>query len=700
MGTGESANPVRKVVTMLQMIQNKVNAEAKKETELFDKYMCYCKTSGGSLGKSIADANVKIPELQSSIEEADSQKVQLQEDIKQAQADRTSAKNAMAEATSIREKEAADFSAEKADTETNIKAVEKAIAALEKGMGGSFLQSASASVLRKVVSSLQDMVDVDRDELLSFLSSEQQDGYAPQSGEIVGILKQIHETMSKSLAAAIGEEAKAIAEYQALMSAKTKEVHALTEAIETKIVRVGELGVELVQMKEDLADTESALADDTKFLADLQKNCATKEKEWNLVCKTRAEELSALADTIKLLNDDDALDLFKATLTSSAASFIQVQSAAASSRTHALNILHSRHKKGAPNKHKLDLIALAIRGQKVSFDKVIAMIDDMVGLLKSEQVDDDNKKKYCNTKFDTTDDKTKELDRSISDLETAISDAKGDIDKVTGEIKALEAGIAALDKGVAEATAQRKDEHSEYNELIASDTSAKELLGLAKNRLNKFYNPKLFKVAPKRELSEEESITVEMGGTLAPTNPPGGIAGTGITAFVQVSAHAQNNEAPPPPPEAVGAYQKKSSETTGVISMINLLVQDLDKEMTEAKVIEKDAQADYEKVVKDSANKRMADTKALAEKSSTKAAIEAKLLELQDGKDSTTKELFITTEMVHALHKECDWVLQYFDVRKEARADEIDSLVKAKAVLSGADYSFVQTNVRRLRHHP
>merc|ERR1719161_2186737 len=137
---------------------------------------------------------------------------------------------------------------------------------------------------------------------------------------------------------------------------------------------------------------------------------------------------------------------------------------------------------------------------------------------------------------------------------------------------ALEEGIKALDKSVAEATEQRKEENAEYTELMASDGAAKEILGFAKNRLNKFYNPKLYKAPPKRKLSEEERITVNMGGTLAPTAAP--------------AALVQSKAAPPPPPETAAAFSKKSEESNGVIAMIDLMVKDLTKEMTEAKAEE------------------------------------------------------------------------------------------------------------------
>jgi len=173
-----------------------------------------------------------------------------------------------------------------------------------------------------------------------------------------------------------------------------------------------------------------------------------------------------------------------------------------------------------------------------------------------------------------------------------------------------------------------------------------------------------------------------MGGTLAPTAAPAGIAGTGIAAMAQI-----NRVAPPPPPETFGAYAKKSGESNGVISMIDILIGDLDKEMTESKAEEKDAQGDYEQLMKDSAEKRAADSQTLNEQEGALADAEAALQEHKANKVSTEKELGATLQYIHSLHGECDWLLKYFDVRTEARANEVDSLGKAKAVLSGADYS-------------
>jgi chromosome segregation ATPase len=276
--------------------------------------MCYCETNQDLLAKGISDAKTKITQLESEIKESVELKAQLEGELEQHQTDRAAAKEAMAKATAIREKEAAAFAKESSTDASNIDALSKAIPAIEKGMAGGFLQTESAAVLRRLSVTSVNMLDADRQELVAFLSGTQKDGYAPASGEILGILKQMKDEMEKDLAEETDAENSAIATYEELMAAKKKEVDSLTAQIEEKMKRVGDLGVEIATMKNDLEDTKEDLEEDTKFLADLKKNCATKKEEWEAICKTRSEELLALAETIKILNDDDALELFKKTL--------------------------------------------------------------------------------------------------------------------------------------------------------------------------------------------------------------------------------------------------------------------------------------------------------------------------------------------------------------------------------------------------
>jgi len=675
------ANPIRRVVTMLQKMQSSVAAEGEKEKKLFEEFMCYCKTGTDDLEKSIDAAENKIPQVESALEEAEAGLAQLKKDIEQHKANVADAKKTMAKATSLREKEAAAFATESSDLKTNVGALGKAISAIEAGTAGSFLQN-SAAVLQKITVDA-DMSSADRDMLTAFLSQGQ--GYAPQSGQIVGILKQMKETMEKNLAEVIAAEQESVKANDALMAAKKKELDANTAALESKLERVGQTGLDIVEMKEDLDDTKKALAEDTKFIVELKKGCSTKQAEWDERCKVRADELLALADTIKILNDDDALGLFKKTLPSP--SFIQTQTSRVAMRKRALAVLQVAQ--AHSNRPELDFIALALlERNQGSFDKVIGMIDEMVSILVEEQTADDDKKAYCEAELDKTEDEKKALERKVDDLGSALEDTKGMIQTLTEEIAALVDGIKNLDKSVAEATENRKAENAAYKELMAADTAAEKLLAMAGNRLAKFYTPKLYVAPPKQELSADQRIAVNMGSEAAPTEPP---------TLVQVREHDAGSVAPPPPPETWGAYKKKGEEHGGVVAMLNMLKADLAKEMQTATVDEEDAQAEYETMMTDAAEKRRVDSESLADKEGVKADLESKALKLKEEETATMKMVLTTAETLKNLHLECDWLTSNFEVRKEARAGEVDALKKAKAVLSGADYSFIQMSSSNLR---
>jgi len=625
-----SVNPIRKVVTMLQKMQTKIAAEGEKKEKMFDQYMCYCNNADGTLGQSISDAETKIPQLESSIKEGAASKKQLAADLKTAQVDRVAAKDAINQATALREKEAKAYSKVKSDSEANINALSKAIPAIEQGMGGAFLQTNEAGLLRKMSVSAE-MIPADRDILASFLSEGS--NYAPAGGEIVGILKTMHDEMTKDYDDATSDENSAIASFDGLLAAKKKEIDALTKAVESKTMRIGELGVKIAEMENDLEDTKEGLVEDTKFLANLDKNCELKKKEWAEYKKMEGMEMVALADTIKILNDDDALELFKKTLPAAGSSFVQVTVTSKAVRQRALSVL----KAGRKADPRLDLIEMAMHGKKMGFGKILKMIDNLVVDLKAEQGVDSDKKAYCLAEFDKSEDKKKGLDLDISDLGKAIDDAKESVSTIVGELKALADGIKKLDASVAEATSTRKEEHDDYVETLASNSAAKDLLGFAKNRLQKFYNPKLYKAPKARELSEADQIVVNNGGTLAPTAAPGGIAGTGI-GLAQV--------APPPPPEANLAYKKGGEESGGVMAMIDLLVADIDKELQIMEVDEKDAQQDYEQFMGDASDKRAEDSKAITDKESAKADAESQLEVDTESKKSKTIEAMETAKYI------------------------------------------------------
>jgi hypothetical protein len=630
------ANPIRKVVTALQKMEAKVKDEGEKETELHEKAMCECKTGKAEYTTSISDGEAKVESLAAELESGIGALAQLKSDLANHKADREAAKQALADAKAMREKEAKAYGGVKAEAEANMEACNKAVAAIEKNAAASFIQSDAAQVLRNLANSNSDMISDSRSELLAFLSNEDE---SMGGGEIVGVLKQLGDEMAKDLATATEAEEKAIANYEGLVADKNAEVAELTKAIEDKITRVGETGVAIEDMKADASDTADKLAEDKKFLVDLTAECANKEKEWDAICKERAAELLALADTIKMLNDDDALELFKKTLPSAASSFMQLQQSSQAVKARALATLHEAMKSSKPST-AIDLIAVALHGNTAGFTKVIKMVDEMVAVLGSEQKDDDDKKAYCEKEIDAGEDKLKVFQQLARDADTAIKDAKESIATLESEIAQLVGGIALLDKAVTEATAQRKEENAAFKTVKAGNAAAGELIKMAKARLSKFYG---FVQVPAPSFLQVRRMKVE------------------TTTNVQ------------------------KANANGVMGMMDALTADLEKETAVAEANENDAQADYEKLMADSKQKRADDSALIEDKVAAKADAEGILEQRNDGLQVAFEKIKGATDQLQALHKDCDWLLSNYDSRKEARVDEVDSLKKAKAVLSGAD---------------
>merc|ERR1719253_1978725 len=566
--------------------------------------------------------------------------------------------------------------------------MKKAEAAIRKGMGESFLQSSEANVLSRVVQSSK-LSTFDAEEITAFLQGKEQGS----SGEIVGILSQMAEDMEKDLAEATETENAAVADFEGLVAAKAKEIAAATTAIEDKTERAGKSAVDIVNAKNDLEDAQEALADDTNYLAELKKTCAEQATLFDQIKETRSQELAAIGMTVKILNDDDALDLFKKTLSLRQSSFLQTGTQE-SVRARARVLIKAAQENNAEHLGKSSsaqmmsqFMLMALSGKKAGFEKVVAMMDKFVETLKNEQTDDDQQREYCNKEFEDSADNEADLKRKIGNLETSIEEGKEAVSTLKDAIAALEQGIKDLDTAVAEATATRKEESKEYTQTKAGNSAAVQLLEVAKNQLNKFYNPKVYKAPPKRELTEEERLYVASGGVLT-TPAPGGIAGTGIAVFSQL--HAKGRAAPPPPPETAGAYTKRDS--SGPIALIDGLKSDLEKDTQEAEFDEKTAQEDYEEMMATSAEKRATDSKSITEKEDQKAGLEGDLQDAKEANKNFKKELLDLGEYIATLHGSCDFLIANYALRKEARANEVDALKKAKAVLSGADYSLVQVS--------
>merc|ERR1719159_128018 len=336
------------------------------------------------------------------------------------------------------------------------------------------------------------------------------------------------------------------------------------------------------------------------------------------------------------------------------------------------------------------LLTSALNSKSVDFSKISAQIDGMIDVLGKEQADDDKQKAFCEEEFTKSAAEKKETEDTLASLAASIEEMSATVATLKSEIETLTAEIKALDKAVAEATEQRKEEHATFLQTQAEGSAAVQLIEAAKNKLNKFYNPTMYKAPERRELTEEERIAVA-NGAVDPRDAEEaaaagqGIAGTGITVFAQV--RVASNAAPPPPPETFGAYTKKSGKSNGVIKLMDMMIGDLKTELTEAEHAEEMAQKDYENLMAASQKTHATNAESITEKESASAEWSEKIEVSKTESASTTEALAKLKEYIAGLHSTCDFLMENYESRKEARTNEIEGLKNAKSVLAGANFS-------------
>ena len=365
-----------------------------------------------------------------------------------------------------------------------------------------------------------------------------------------------------------------------------------------------------------------------------------------------------MLQAIKILNDDDALDLFKktASFAQTTMGFLQ-KSSKSSALLRAKNIFVSLAQTSRSHQTQLSLLASVMRSKSVDFSKITEQIDGMVDVLGKEQADDDSQKDFCDAEFTKSSQDKKDTEAKLASLATSIEDMSATISSLSSEIETLKAEINALDKTVAEATEQRKADHAGYLSAQAENQAATQILEKAKNRLMKFYRP--------GQHVAEEPAAAELA---------------------QVRVASNNGAVPPPPPETFGAYQKKDGASNSVIGLMDKMGGELKDEHTEAKHAEETAQREYESLMSASQSTRASNAKSITEKESAKADWSEKVENEKTEHASTQDALAKLGEYISGLHASCDFLVENFDARKEARTSEVEGLKNAKAVLAGANF--------------
>merc|ERR1719443_962442 len=225
------------------------------------------------------------------------------------------------------------------------------------------------------------------------------------------------EEMEGDLSTAKKDEATAVAGFEELSAAKAAEISSATSAIESKTKRSGEVAVEVVQTKDDMEDTEAEVAETTAFIGDLATQCAEKKSEWSERQKMRAEEVSAISEAIKVLNDDDAVDLFKKAVPSMVQTGIQFmqKSSKSSMALRAKTVLMSLMQKSQQHATVFSLLTSALKSKSVDFSKITAQIDGMIDVLGKEQA-------FCDAEFTKSAAEKKETEEKLASLAASIEE--------------------------------------------------------------------------------------------------------------------------------------------------------------------------------------------------------------------------------------------------------------------------------------
>jgi len=638
--------PVTKVVNLLKDMLKQLEKEAEDDEEIYDQLACWCETNDKDKSKSITDAEGKIKDLTVQIEEGSATSSRLNTEIKVLNQEVSANQNALAAATDIREKELAEFNAEEKDLLLSIDSLKTAIQVLSKHNGASFLQM-ETSTMMGVAATLQHQMQKHTDILkgvlthkerrvvTSFLQAPASQSYAPQSGEIFGILNQMKESFEQNLAQTQKDEAADVQAYENLKAAKEEEIVAGQEQVETKTQELADTDEKLANAKEDIDDTKASLGADEQFLMELKQVCAGSDAEWEERQKTRQLEMEACTKALAVLSSDEAHDLFTKTFNPAL-----VQTQMHSERRVAASQLL---KKVALKVNSPRLAAIALKVKLDAFVEVKKAIDDMVTQLMAEKKDEIKHKDFCVEEFNTNQVQTERKDREREDLISLIEDLNLTIETLSADIANLKSEIAEFQLEMKRAGEDREKENKEFSQVVADQRAAQKLLTAALKILAGFYEKK-------------------------------------AAALMQ-----EDQPAGPPPPPGFKEY-KKNAAAGGVMSMIQTIIDDAKKLEADSIRAEEEAQKAYEDMVNETNASIDKKTKEQANKAEEVAKAEGNLNQANSDKEAALLELEELANYKAELHQSCDFIVKNFETRQTARDEEIEALKQAKAILSGAKF--------------
>jgi len=667
---------IQKVVKLITEMKDQTEKEATEDMEAYDKYKCWCETTEGEKTTDIKAAETKLDELNGFIEEAAATEGELKTEIAALGDDIAADKDSLASATSLRAADNDDFTKEEADMKETLGLLGEAIdilskvqllqkhkdkAAFTKAESTALVQVRSlvgkvtpkfGSVMQKdLFAMLGAFQGEDSPKASAFLGESAPGGAAAgakshnsRSGGILGLLNAQRDEFSKNLASATKEEQTAQADFESLKAAKLGEIGAATKQEEQKTLDLANLKDKVAKAKDEVEATMSSLSADQQFLIEATKNCRIEDEEYAARTKVRSEEIKALGETLNILTGDEARDLLGKTM-----SFVQVASVSnlaerAAAQEKATTRAMQRIVQVARKHKNWQLASLAVHMKLDAFVKVQEAMDKMLVQLKEQQKAEYEKWESCKADLDQTEDKIKTKTQTKDDLTSKHKDLTNTLATVGTEIDRLQTEVAEMQVALKEAGEQRKAANGLFQTTMSDQRATIAILNMALGRLKEFYTPK--------------------------------------AALVEVHLHSA---AAPPPPKPAG--YEKSGSSGGVLQLLAMIISDAERTEVEIQAGEQRAQEEYAVFVQSATASIESDRVAIEEAEAQSASASSGKSETEEAQLSNNAELTKLGEFLTAVHGDCDFLLKYFDVRQKSRAEEMDAIGEAKAILSGADFA-------------
>lgn len=682
-------NPVTKVVGLLEEMKAQVEEEAKEDEKVFDNHKCWCETNEKEKKQAIVDGNARLERLAAAIEEGIARAAQLETEIGELKDEIAENEEAVEKATQMREKEKEEFDAEAADSMEAITAMKEAVKVLSKVqlvqkttptevnttdvadalvqvrtiISRTAMRPTDSGVFKSVMQrDLWDMLgsmpgaDSSSNSRVVTGLVEQPSGnaagassYNAQSSQIFGLLNSMKEEFERDLSTAQKQELNAEVSFQKLKSAKVSEIMAAGKSLEEKTGELSDTHQRVAQAKEDTELTNEQIANDTKFLKDLVERCATADEEYAKRQKTRNDEMMAISETIKIITSDESRDLFSRSM-----SFVQISSRHTTRRALAMSPQRQRAvatmlqyaKKYSGTSNGLAMATLAVSTKLDGFEKVKAMMDKMIAELKKQQKEEVEKHDACTKDIQENEMELMSKDKEKEDLVALITELEAQIKRLAKDIEDLQASIEWAKVELKRAGEDRKSENKEYQQVVADQRATVAILTKALDRLKEFYAPKM---------------------------------------LLQRSARIQKHQQVQAPPSAGKEYSNNAA-SGGVMSTIEMIIQDAEAADAEAVKAEQESQAAYAELVANTNTELTDAANSVTQKSEEKAKTDANRLTAEKDLTATLKVLEDLHGINGGLHANCDYVIKNFDLRQQARQEETEAIQEAKAILSGADF--------------